>query len=137
MNAQIEITPFLRAYVVAALWSTNDESTPQGGEPLDSNYSIDDIAPDTLASMAEDCAKFLRENEADIAKGCTRGTGEFTAEEQAGHDFWLTRCGHGAGFWDGDWRDGEDRSREERLTEAAQAFGNVDLYVGDDGKIHS
>lgn len=22
---------------------------------------------------------------------------------QAGHDFWLTRNGHGAGFWDGDW----------------------------------
>lgn len=21
---------------------------------------------------------------------------------QAGHDFWLTRNGHGAGFWDGD-----------------------------------
>lgn len=23
----------------------------------------------------------------------------------AGHDLWLTRNGHGAGFWDGDWRD--------------------------------
>lgn len=21
----------------------------------------------------------------------------------AGHDFWLTRCGHAAGFWDEDW----------------------------------
>jgi hypothetical protein len=23
--------------------------------------------------------------------------------ERFGHDFWLTRQGHGAGFWDGDW----------------------------------
>lgn len=22
---------------------------------------------------------------------------------QAGHDFWLTSQGHGAGFWDGGW----------------------------------
>jgi|TARA_R110000744_G_scaffold366338_1_gene475354 hypothetical protein len=27
--------------------------------------------------------------------------------ERIGHDFWLTRNGHGAGFWDGDWNDAD------------------------------
>ena len=25
--------------------------------------------------------------------------------KRMGHDLWLTRCGHGAGFWDGDYGD--------------------------------
>ncbi len=51
----------------------------------------------------------------------------------AGHDFWLTRCGHvGAGFWDGDW----PQDVSDRLTEASEKFGDVDLYVGDDGMIY-
>lgn len=28
----------------------------------------------------------------------------FSECERIGHDFWLTRNGHGAGFWDGDWK---------------------------------
>jgi hypothetical protein len=31
--------------------------------------------------------------------------------KQAGHDFWLTRNGHGTGFWDRPEIYGEDRSR--------------------------
>jgi len=51
-----------------------------------------------------------------------------TMLEQAGHDFWLTRNGHGAGYWDRGL--GEVG---EMLSEAATAFGMVDLFVLDDG----
>ena len=44
--------------------------------------------------------------------------------DQAGHDFWLTRNGHGAGFWDGDWKDSAGAS----LTEIAKSFGECNLY---------
>lgn len=27
-------------------------------------------------------------------------SGPWSDDERAGHDFWLTRAGHGAGFWD-------------------------------------
>lgn len=61
--------------------------------------------------------------------------GSIAAREaaMAGHDFWLTRCGHGAGFWDGDWPE----PAATALTEASKAFRNVDLYVGDDGEINA
>ena len=48
-----------------------------------------------------------------------------------GHDFWLTRNREGAGFWDGFW--GEDG---DTLTELAQEFPEVDVYVGDDGLLY-
>jgi hypothetical protein len=112
---------FTTAYLVAALWSTNDESTPQGGEPLDTNYGIHDIAPDTIGQALKDCQKFQKDNKALL---------ENLDLSQCGHDFWLTRNGHGAGFWDRDL--GEVG---EKLTEACKQFPEVSLYVGDDKQI--
>ena len=122
------LDPFTLAYIEAALWSSTDDE----GNPLDANYTADDLAPETVDTIIADCRKFQADNAEDIASGCTRGTGEYSTDEQAGHDFWLTRNGHGAGFWDGDWTE----PHATRLTGAAQAFGSVDLYVGDDGQIH-
>jgi hypothetical protein len=124
MPTVTKLDTFTRQYIETALWSTNDESTPSGGEPFDANYGIDDIHPDTLAKMVADCAGFQD------------SFGElFTDSEelsQAGHDFWLTRNRHGAGFDDGDWP--EDIG--ERLAEASRKFGGQNLYIGDDGMIH-
>lgn len=130
-----QLDAFTRAYAEAALWSSTDNADDSGGEPLDANYGIEDIAEETLAQMIEDCEAFQRDNAADIALG-HGGQGEsgesFTATERAGHDFWLTRNHHGAGFWDGDWP--EDVGK--RLTDASHAYGSVDLIVGDDGKVY-
>lgn len=113
---------FTRQYIETALWSTNDESTPAGGVPMDANYDADDIHPDTLARMKADCAAFQAAHADDIA--CD--------PSQAGHDFWLTRNGHGAGFWDGDWPE----EVGGRLTTASKEAGTYNLLVGDDGMIH-
>ena len=121
---------FFNAYVEAALWSTTDNSDEQGGEPLDQNYSVDDIADESLAAMEQDCQAFWQANHEDL--GQYRDP-QYSAAELGGHNFWLTRNGHGAGFWDGDLPDDVGK----RLTEAAKAFGEDDLYVGDDGKIYN
>ena len=44
---------------------------------------------------------------------------------QAGHDFWLTRNGHGTGFWDGVDVYGDYGA--QHLTTNAGAFGVVDV----------
>lgn len=121
----IELTEFARAYITCALWSTNDNAMPQGGEPLDRNYDVSDIAPETLTRMLEDCARFEHEN-ASILPMFTS-----IARSQSGHDFWLTRNRHGAGFWDRGLG-----SVGDALTKAAHALGEFDLYIGDDGQIH-
>ena len=122
---------FTQAYITCALWSTNDESDEHGGDPLDNNYGVEDIDLLTLAGMVADCKRFQDENAEDIA---TYPGDDYTPEEMAGLDFLLTRNGHGVGFWErSDWP--EDSG--DRLTAACEAFGEVYLYVGDDGKIYS
>lgn len=52
-----------------------------------------------------------------------------------GHDLWLTRNGHGAGFWDDpEYYGGKDNAN--LLTQKAQALGETDFYKGDDGLMY-
>ncbi len=121
--ATSRLDTFTKAYVEAALWSSTDSE----GRPLDENYTVRDIAPGTLRTMVKDAEAFQA--------AARRGPGKHDIEgnlKRAGHDFWLTRNGHGAGFWDGGW----PKIAGDRLTDLAHTFGEYPLYVGDDGKIH-
>jgi hypothetical protein len=123
-----DLDMFTLAYIECALWSSNDNN-----EPLDSNYSIDDISPETLEAMVADCEQF-QEQFGELIDTEERVSGRYGNRETAGHDFWLTRNGHGAGFWDGDWPEFGDT-----LTKAVgwrTSYPEVDLYVGDNGLIY-
>jgi len=111
----------LTAYLTCALWSSTDDA----GEPLDGSYSLTDIAPASIESARSDLAGFL-----DL---CSEENVNPFAEldaEQVGHDFWLTRNGHGTGFWD------RDISNGRKLTELCKTYGTSDAYVGDDGLVY-
>jgi hypothetical protein len=134
---------FLDAYIEAALWSSTDDADDGGGEPLDKNYNVDDIAPETLARMRADCIEFLNhrlggrliaiaERLEEAGRWSLPSGADCSIVEYAGHDFWLTRNGHGCGFWDGDWQKGVG----EGLEKLAHNFGAFDLYVCDDGLIY-
>jgi len=114
---------FTSAYMDTALWSSIDN-----GHPLDRGYDIRDISDETKAEMIADCADFQESAKPWLMKSDKRD-----ADAQAGKDFWLTRNGHGAGFWDGSW----GKEAGVALTKLAKSFGVMDLYVGDDGKIYS
>lgn len=125
------------SFLHAALWTETDESTENGGEPFDSNYGFEDLAPDTIHAACIDCAEFLAmceaQNVADFGALIKRPSSN--SDESAGHDFLLTRNGHGAGFWDGDWSEADGAA--DKLTEAAQSFDCFGLYLGDDGLIYN
>ncbi len=110
---------FTQSYVTAALWTETDDAQ---------NYSVADIAPPSLRKMEGDCRLFQQQNAALLVSFYAAGFDS----ERAGHDFWLTRNGHGSGFWD---EDAPDDIRTG-LTRASHAFGEQDLYVGDDKKIY-
>lgn len=121
---------FTRAYIACALWSSSDEDDNRkhgrsDDAALDRSYDESDLSGECRAKMAADCKAFQRQNAEDLAESGLD-------DEQAGHDFWLTRNGHGAGFWDR----GLPKALGQRLTDACKAFGSCDLIVGDDGQIH-
>lgn len=126
----IDVADFQGGYVAAMLWSSmgDDDS------PLDSLYGSDDLAPDAVDRCNAECRALLWRVGYLIKEENFTGRADGTLASRAGHDFWLTRCGHGAGFWDGDWSC--DTATYQPLTKAAKSFGELNPYVGDDGKIH-
>lgn len=117
---------FTEAYITCALWSSTDESRGDGGDPLDKNYTADDIAPETLQKMQSDCEKFQ-----DMFRHM------WSDDSRAGHDFWLSRNGHGAGFFDAYKGVPYSDENAELLQNAAKEYGEVNLMVGNDGRIYA
>jgi len=128
--AKLDLSPELKSYMETALWAETDNADESGGELLDKNYGIDDLAPEAIEKMRRDVEKFFADNDSEINRAMKVGMGK-SAEEIA-HDFWLTRNGHGAGFWDGDY----PKDIGDNLTKASKKFGEQNIYVGDDGKLH-
>ena len=48
---------------------------------------------------------------------------------QACHDFYLTRCGHGCGFWEYDHC---DKEAGDKLTEISKEFGTIYISIDND-----
>ncbi len=118
-DLSVDIQAFTDSFITALFWS----STISGDDEISADCACEcDLSDDARASIAEECERFAREHFADIAGNA----------DNAGHDFALTRNHHGAGFWDGDW----PKDVGERLTEASRAFGECNLYLGDDGKVY-
>ncbi len=121
----LNVDEFMRGYIEAMLWSsTNDDDMK--------NVNINMIASETMDKIKKDCVSFLEKAGSHITYDkLKRPSGSL--EASAGHDFWLTRVGHGAGFWDGDWV-GEEHDGD--LTRISEEFGLLEPYVGDDGLIY-
>ncbi len=118
---------FFNAYVDCALWSStygeNGENNLDDGE-----HELSDEAKNI---MLADCADFLTYcAEVNVNPFPDYQNELYDDYELSGHDFWLTRNGHGAGYWDRGLENGKE------LTAAAKTFGTCDLYVGDSGEIY-
>lgn len=93
----LQFANFLTGYIEAAEWTENCKLTTK-----------------EFAQATEDCKDFWKANHAMLEP--------FDAA-QSGHDFWLTRNRHGAGFWDGDYPEDVGKA----LTDAAHVYGSVYL----------
>jgi hypothetical protein len=107
---------FTEAYIECLLWADC------GPDSNCADINLSDFAEETLDQIKVDCKSFQ-----------TRA-GELLSnidQVQAGHDFWLTRNHHGAGFWDRGY--GEIG---EKLTSISHEYGELSPYKGDDGKVY-
>lgn len=125
---------FTEAYIECALWSSMDNRPNEPIEPLDKNFTVNALTAETRKKMIHDCVEFqLRAGDLIRDSNVSHHAGlPASVETRAGHDFWLTRNGHGAGFWDGDWLE----PAASELTAIADSFGCCDLSIGDDCRLY-
>lgn len=113
------ITSATLQYIKTALWSSIDSFDM----PLDEKYSFHDLSDKAVNKAETDVIRFM------IRAGSLLNGLDL---ETVAQDFWFTRNRHGCGFWDGDYSD----DLGEKLTDLAHTFGEIALYVGDDGQLH-
>lgn len=125
MDVTTDLDEMVTAYIAASLWAglaeypaeeyaSTDPDHHSNPEPLEDFFSDADIAQSDRDQIVADCRDFATANAADLAD---------MDAGQAGHDFYLTRNGHGAGFWDRGLG-----ALGERLTRACKPYGESALY---------
>ena len=113
---------FLASYLTTLRWA---DCGPDSGIP-----ACAPLSPSLVAASRADAVAFLDKAAHHIDAVEDRLPGFWLT--LAAHDFWLTRRGHGAGFWDGDWPSPE----AEALYDLAKSFGDAEVYLGDDGLVY-
>jgi len=111
----IKIDATLEAYLECMMW-TNEE--------LD-GYCFTDLSKELIIRAQKDVTDFETEI---YDKGLDTGLDS----SQIGHDFLLTRNGHGAGFWDRDLGEQGDK-----LSDICSTYSEVSTYIGDDKLIYT
>jgi hypothetical protein len=119
-----DLDEFICGYIEAMFWTNSGDAEDE----LSDAHGFDDLAGETLAAIIQDCVGFQQQNRRNIEMACALLN---YTDARAGHDFWLTRNGHGAGFWDRGLG-----AVGDALSEAAQVCGERNVYLGDDGAIY-
>ena len=138
-----DVDAMVDGYIDCQLWAQGDfEHSPDSeyhdcddcahGEFLSTFYGRDDISDDYVSRVREEIAGIVVNHPLAVRmflnSGMFRSANSRERNEQFGMDFYLTREGHGAGFWDrglgllGDY-----------LTTIAKYHGSADLLT-DDGR---
>lgn len=123
---ETDLDHFTRSYLATALWTDEEQIREDGAEA-----DYDSFHVTVIERAVKDCREF-QEKAADLLAIAYDGDYD---EGKAGHDFWLTRNGHGAGFWDGDL-DKIEEGLGDKLTAIAKDMGAYSLYVGDNKVIY-
>jgi len=128
----LNIKRIMDGYLECAIWTEEErleEENTEGyeGEIKDlipeADLNINNFSDDSKIKAYEDIKLFLK-YAGDSVDGID--------EEQLGHDIWLSRNHHGAGFFDR----GYDDDIEKILMDSAHKIGSVDIYLGDDGLLY-
>lgn len=124
-----DLDEFTQGYVVCAFWQA--DPCPGSGEYVFDNALWDDLDLNDQLTIIRDCLKFqLDSNHLLQAAYLTKfynKSPHYEPAECAGHDFYLSRNGHGVGF-----RDRGNDPLWEKLHEAARNCGEAELHYWPD-----
>ena len=128
---------FFDGFIAAALWFASDDE----GD----SFSREDIDGDAMPTLdayarvfwhrAKPYLQWIANENGVYVDGGSR------LDDAAGHDLYLTTNSHGVGFWDRDFyrleiSDKHTVEYRDDFTKIAESLGAVNLYLGDDNKLH-
>lgn len=133
-----QIGTMTKHYLIALLWTAPDNGVCENpGDEID----VNDLSLNIWFDAQQDCVQFV-ESCGDLFTqamqcyddGYGRHPDAGSAAAAFGHDFALTRNGHGCGFWD---RESEGLPKElgDKLTALCQ-YQEKQLYVSEDGSVY-
>lgn len=120
-----DLKEFIVGYIEAIFFTSEDEEAGIG------ESDIDELSLAAKQAIVNECAAFYLANKQDLNDAFSDYNYSF---DTAGQDFWLSRNGHGVGFWD---RRLEDVG--QNLTDACgfgTDFAEKYVYRGDDNLIY-
>ena len=121
-----ELQEFRFSFIETLFWV---ESGDDEGE-IDAESELSEVVEEDIKA---DCRSFYRRAWVDLHNAADKlGIDHLCAARLAGHDFYLTRNHHGAGFWDGDW----PVPYGDLFTKISEGYGSFEVYEGDDGYIY-
>jgi hypothetical protein len=130
----MRIGKMVQGYLECALFSTTawleeGEENPETWQAH--NYDVSDFSEQAIKQATEDCQAFWNEAQHLVLDAEKRDNVRYSWEEYFGHNFWLTREGHGTGFWDSRYENGKG------LTALCKPWGNASdsMALNDDGDI--
>jgi len=113
-SAYDTLNEFARGYVEAMFFTNGDCGDER--EDLLNELGVSRLTKASLAQIKADCDEFLSHIMPDgcfVRQWLNRVDGY--SDEQAGHDLWFTRQGHGVGYWD----------RKELGSDAGEYFATI------------
>lgn len=141
-----QVTEMVTGYLKSALWAEVDDAD----RPWEENYSVKDFTDEAVTAVRTDVEDFYRSNRRTLCA--------WTTPDDAGHMFHLSRNRYVAAFEEKvspgventpayRARTGLSRAQVrsrlrfnaamELLTVRAREYGSLELYVGDDRRLHA
>ena len=140
MATKAQIDTITKHYLIALLWTMpGDDECENPGDGIE----LSDLPQETIEKARHEvnlfivaCGPLFDQAMECYADGYGQHQDTGSAEAAFGHDFALTRNGHGCGFWDRD-SEGLPKFLGDALTRVChKKFHECDLYIGDDGKAY-
>lgn len=120
-----ELKHILTGYLDAALWTEEERLEEEAEEDgKDCDISISNVTPDSIYKVIKDIKKLIQECPLGVAEAIDKG-----GYEQLGHDIHLSSNGHGVGFLDRGYDNGDS------LQECARKLGETNIFINNDCSI--
>lgn len=118
-NVEHDIDNIVDSYLETAFWTDQEQIEEKGDD-----VSSADFSEETKEKAKEDIISFMKKTEQYLKD---------IPDNLIGHNFWLTRNHHGAGFWDMKELDDEIG---EIVSNICHEFPEKYVFLGDDGKLY-